>query len=178
MDPIELMDWIEEDDDLLASLQTTVFLLIKRKTQEIKQGGSFKLRVLVSGELWKLPKLAAYGGFDQPPQTLAAHSAGPLEAKEAFQAAKVGPRSRNSGSVRDALRMARPEMTRLKVQLDLTKRQDPPELSLSQVTKPAGSPHKPANSLEALLYIGPRAARFVNGFGLGWSGWSPPDYHP
>jgi hypothetical protein len=31
MDLIELMDWIEEDDDLLALLQTRVVLVIKRK---------------------------------------------------------------------------------------------------------------------------------------------------
>jgi hypothetical protein len=56
------------------------------------------------------PKLAAYGGFNQPPQTLAAHSAGPLEAKKAFRAAKVGPRLCNSSSVRDALIIERNRM--------------------------------------------------------------------
>ena len=51
----------------------------------------------------ELPKEAASSGFHPPPQTLAALLAGPLEAKNAFQPAKVGLRLRNSGSVGDAL---------------------------------------------------------------------------
>jgi hypothetical protein len=57
----------------------------------------------LEGELPKLPKVAAKGSLDPPPRPSAACSAAPLEAKKALRAAEVGPRSRISRTIGDAL---------------------------------------------------------------------------
>ena len=57
----------------------------------------------LGGWLPKLPRVAADGGFGRHPQALAGLVAGPLEAQKGSRAAKFCPRSRDSGTVGDAL---------------------------------------------------------------------------
>jgi hypothetical protein len=41
MDPLEVMEWLEENNDILASLQTSISLIIRRRKKEWpKRGGS------------------------------------------------------------------------------------------------------------------------------------------
>jgi hypothetical protein len=62
-------------------------------------------RLMAGVDLWraKLPKVAAEGGINPPPPSLAACVAAPLEAKYTSQPAKVRSRSRDGSSVGDAL---------------------------------------------------------------------------
>ena len=69
----------------------------------LRSSGRYVGEVVSMAACPELPKEAASSGFHPPPRTLAALLAGPLEAKNAFRPAKVGLRSRDSGSVGDAL---------------------------------------------------------------------------
>jgi len=53
----------------------------------------------------KLPRVAGFGGFDPPPECLAAWIAGPLQGQKHVRAAKCGSRPRDGRTVRDALRV-------------------------------------------------------------------------
>ena len=40
MDPIQVMEWLEENDELLSSLQTTILLYLHRKSSTTRHAGS------------------------------------------------------------------------------------------------------------------------------------------
>jgi hypothetical protein len=57
MDPLEIMEWVEDDDDILASLQTTISLIIRRRNKEpplhsdpVEFSASYRLLELVCWE--------------------------------------------------------------------------------------------------------------------------------
>ena len=57
----------------------------------------------LSSGMPKLPRVAGFGGFDPPPECLAAWIAGPLRGQKHARAAKCGSRPRDGRTVRDAL---------------------------------------------------------------------------
>ena len=40
MDPAQIMEWLEDDDEIIGSISTTIALLIKRQNKRPKRGGS------------------------------------------------------------------------------------------------------------------------------------------
>ena len=60
-------------------------------------------RVVCLAGMPKLPRVAGFGGFDPPPECLAAWIAGPLRGQKHARAAKCGSRPRDGRTVRDAL---------------------------------------------------------------------------
>ena len=40
MDPVDVMEWLEDDDEVIGGLQTTITLLIQRRKSKTKRGGS------------------------------------------------------------------------------------------------------------------------------------------
>ena len=40
MDPLEIMEWFEDNDEVLASLQNSIFLILKQQASQNARGGS------------------------------------------------------------------------------------------------------------------------------------------